>query len=117
MAHFAKLDKDNYVIEVIVVANDELLVDGKENEAKGISFCESLFGGQWVQTSYNGKLRKQFAGLGFQFDSVNDVFIAPRPFPSWSLDDQFDWQPPTPKPDGFYFWNEDGLEWVSGETL
>jgi hypothetical protein len=78
MAHFARLEGST-VTEVIVVHNNELLVDGVESEAKGIEFCQSLFGGEWIQTSYNGVFRKNFAGVGMAYDSVRDAFIAPKP--------------------------------------
>ena len=115
MAHFAELDENNVVKQVIVVHNNELLDDeGQENEAKGVEFCSSLFGHtNWVQTSYNDSVRKQFAGVGFTYDDVNDIFVAPQPYPSWSLDDNSDWQAPTPMPedDNMYSWNEDTQSW------
>ncbi len=78
MAHFAELDDNNIVTQVIVVNNNDLLVDGKENEQKGIDFCKSLFGGNWIQTSYNARIRKNYAGIGYTYDAVNDAFIPPR---------------------------------------
>ena len=115
MAHFAQLDENNTVTQVIVVANEELLLDGVESETKGIIFCKSLFGEdtRWVQTSYNGNKRKNYAGIGYTYDPVNDWFFAPQPFPSWTLDADAKWQPPTPYPtDGkFYTWNESTLTW------
>ena len=77
MAHFAKLDENNKVIEVIVIHNNELLDNGIESEAKGIEFCKSLFGGNWIQTSYNANFRDKFAGIGDYYDEANDVFVAP----------------------------------------
>jgi hypothetical protein len=114
MAHFAELDESNIVTQVIVVNNNELLNDGVESEAKGIAFCQSLFGGNWVQTSYNGNIRKQYAGIGYTYDSVNDVFVSPSPFPSWTLNENFDWQAPTPYPqdENNYSWDEDTTSWV-----
>lgn len=115
MAHFAQLDENNTVTQVIVVANDELLLNGVESETKGVIFCKSLFGEDtcWVQTSYNGNKRKNYAGIGYTYDPVNDWFFAPQPFPSWTLDTDAKWQPPTPYPtDGkFYTWNESTLTW------
>ena len=115
MAHFAKLDENNIVTEVLVVNNDVLLKsDGTESEYKGKVFLNELFGSTtWVQTSYNGSIRKQYAGIGYTYDETNDVFIVPQPFNSWSLDENFDWQPPTPYPtDGkTYSWNEETLSW------
>jgi hypothetical protein len=78
MAHFAKLENKT-VVDIIVVHNNELLVDGVESEAKGIEFCHSLFGGEWVQTSYNGNFRKNHAGVGYTYDSIRDAFIPPKP--------------------------------------
>lgn len=77
MAHFAQLE-NNIVTQVIVVHNNELLDNGVESEAKGIAFCQSLFGGTWIQTSYNGNIRKNYAGIGYTYDSTRDAFIAPK---------------------------------------
>jgi hypothetical protein len=87
MAHFAELDDNNTVTQVIVVHNNELLEDGIESEAKGIAFCQSLFGGTWVQTSYNGNMRKNYAGIGMTYDADRDAFILPKPYDSWILDE------------------------------
>jgi hypothetical protein len=115
MAHFAKLDSNNIVTQVVVVNNDVLLkADNTESELKGKQFLNSLFGqAEWVQTSYNGTFRKKYAGVGDTYDETNNVFIAPQPFVSWSLDENFDWQPPTPYPtDGNnYQWNEETQTW------
>lgn len=75
MAHFAELDENNIVKQVIVVHNNELLDNGVESETKGIAFCQSLFGGNWIQTSYNGNIRKNYAGIGYTYDAVRDAFI------------------------------------------
>lgn len=78
MAHFAELDENNIVKNVIVVHNDELLDEnGNESETKGVVFCQSLFGGNWIQTSYNSTFRGKYAGIGYTYDPVNDVFVAP----------------------------------------
>lgn len=87
MAHFAKLDESNIVTEVIVVHNNELLDNGVESEAKGIAFCQSLFGGNWKQTSYNGNIRKNYAGIGFSYDEQRDAFIPPKPEGDWILNE------------------------------
>jgi hypothetical protein len=79
MAHFAQLDESNIVTQVIVVHNNELLDNGVESEAKGAAFCQSLLGGNWIQTSYNGNIRKNFAGIGYTYDSARDAFIPPKP--------------------------------------
>lgn len=119
MAHFAKLDLNNKVIQVIVVSNDELLDDnGNESEAKGIEFCRSLLGGNWVQTSYNNRFRKNYASVGFTYDPIRDAFIPPKQFPSWTLNEQTcRWEAPIPVPpefltgEKFYFWSEKELIW------
>jgi hypothetical protein len=113
MAHFAKLDENNLVIGVSVVANAAL--DSNDEEASGIVFLTEWSGQvfNWKQTSYNGNIRKQYAGIGFSYDPVADVFIAPQPYPSWSLDENFDWQAPTPQPEeGKWYWDEATLTWV-----
>lgn len=114
MAHYAKLN-NNKVEQVIVVHNNELLVNGVETESKGAQFCHDLFGGEWIQTSYNGNMRKQYAGVGYSYDADLDIFIAPQPYPSWILDANHDWQPPTPMPSTgeHYIWNEEELKWVA----
>jgi hypothetical protein len=114
MAHFAEI-LNSVVQRVIVVHDNELLVDGVEVESKGAEFCANLFGGEWVQTSYNGNIRKQYAGVGYSYDADLDVFIAPQPYPSWTLDDNHDWQPPTPMPvvEGKqYAWFEPNRVWI-----
>lgn len=115
MAHFAQLNENNIVEQVIVVHNNELLDEsGIESEQKGIDFCTHLLGGRWVQTSYNGNIRKNYAGQGFLYDPVRDAFIAPQPFASWLLNEQTcQWQAPVAHPadGGFYSWNEETLTW------
>lgn len=115
MAHFAQLDENNTVLQVIVVANEELILDGVENETKGILFCKSLFGEntKWVQTSYHASIRKNYAGIGFTYDPIADHFFAPQPYASWTLNADAQWEAPVAKPtDGkFYNWNEDTQEW------
>jgi hypothetical protein len=116
MAHFAKIE-NGIVTSVIVVHNNELLVDGVETEQKGIQFCQSLFGGTWIQTSYTNRIRKQYAGIGFTYDADADQFVAPQPFASWTLDSNNDWQAPTPKPEGSFIWNEETLAWVATPAI
>jgi hypothetical protein len=118
MAYFAQLENGT-VTQVIVVSNNELLVDGVEVELKGVEFCQSLFGGNWVQTSYNGNIRKQYAGIGYTYDATADVFIAPKPFASWSLDENYDWQAPIDYPaDGKrYSWDEANQVWVESPAI
>ncbi len=105
MSHFAKIDKDNIVTQVIV-AEQDFINSGKV----GDSFL-------WVQTSYNNNFRKQMAGIGYKYDKANDAFISPKPFASWTLNASFDWQPPTAKPDDGknYTWNEDTQAWEESE--
>jgi hypothetical protein len=117
MAHFAKLDENNVVLEVVVISNNELLQDGVESEAKGVQFLVDLFGenANWKQTSYNGKIRKNYAGIGYTYDATRDAFIPPQPFASWVLnEDTCLWDAPTPMPvDGQrYNWNESTISWV-----
>lgn len=116
MAHFARI-LDGLVTDVVVVHNNELLIDGVENEHKGKDFCHSLFGGEWIQTSYNNNFRKQYAGIGYTYDADADEFVAPRPFPSWVLDANNDWQAPTPKPEGDFYWDESTLSWVVSPVI
>ena len=106
MAHFAEIDQNNIVLRVTVV-HDSL-------EANGAEWCANTFGGRWVQTSYNGRIRKNFAGIGFTYDPARDAFIPPNPgYPSWTLDEQTcQWMPPVPMPtDGMYVWDESTLAW------
>ena len=115
MAHFAKLDENNIVTEVLVVNNDVLLkADGTESEYKGKVFLNGLFGNStWVQTSYNGNIRKQYAGIGYTYDLQKDKFIAPQPYTSWELNSNDDWQAPVEYPDdgNIYLWNEENQSW------
>ena len=120
MAHFAKLDENNDVLAVHVVNNDVITVDGAELEQAGIDFLTGLHGHTlWKQTSYNGNIRKNYAGIGYTYDAIRDAFIAPKPYASWILDEETcRWQPPIPMPtDGkVYTWNEDTTSWVEVPT-
>lgn len=114
MAYFAELDDNNVVIQVIAISNNDA-PDPAPNDQAGQQFIASLgITGRWLQTSFNHKIRKQYAGIGFTYDPTADVFVAPQPFPSWSLDSNHDWQPPIPYPTdgGRYQWNETNQEWV-----
>lgn len=115
MAHFAELNAGNEVLRVVVVANDELLDEnGDEQESLGATFCNTLFGGTWKQTSYNGNIRKNYAGIGFTYDSGRDAFIPPKPYASWTLNETTcQWEAPTAMPaDGnMYEWNESTTSW------
>ncbi len=117
MAHFAKLNDINMVTEVVVVNNDVL--DPNNEEASGIAFLNELYGEQanWKQTSYNGNIRKNFAGVGSFYDKDWDVFIPPQTFPSWKLNyETFQWVAPIPYPEeepGYIFrWSEINKEWI-----
>lgn len=118
MAHFAKLDENNVVLEVNVVNNSDCLDEnGTESEAAGIAFLTAWSGGypHWKQTSYSGSLRKNYAGVGYTYDPVRDAFIAPKPFPSWLLnEDTCQWQAPIlyPQDGGAYIWDEAESKWV-----
>ena len=115
MAHFAELDANNVVLRVIVVdTRDNSTADGVEKESIGQAFCERLFGGNWVQTSYNNNMRVRYAGIGNTYDKDLDAFIAPKPYPSWLLGPDTNWYAPVPYPtDGkYYTWDEATLSWV-----
>ena len=116
MAHFAKLNDSNVVESVIAVHNNELLVDGVESEEKGLAFVYNLFGDSstWIQTSYHGNLRKNYAGVGHIHDEGRDAFIGLQDFPSWVLNEETcQWEAPSPYPDDgqMYHWNESNQEW------
>ena len=116
MAHFAELDSNNVVLRVIVVGNaDTADASGVEDESIGVAFCRRLFGGRWVQTSYNGNIRKNYAGIGHIYDATRDAFIAPKPENgSWVLNEQTcKWERPLPEPqDGKqYYWSEADQVW------
>jgi hypothetical protein len=105
MSHWAEINDSNIVLRVLVGDNNA--------PDEGQSFMESL-GGTWIKTSYNGNIRKNYAGIGFTYDATRDAFIAPKPFNSWVLDEATcRWQPPTPYPTDskIYYWSEDDLSW------
>jgi hypothetical protein len=118
MAHFAKLDQNNIVLEVNVVDNEHLLdANNIEREELGIAFLVQWSGGYpyWKQTSYNGNIRKNYAGIGFTYDAGRDAFIPPKPYASWLLnEDTCLWGPPVPYPiDGkYYSWDEATTSWI-----
>jgi hypothetical protein len=126
MAHFAKLDENNVVTQVIVVADkDTADVNGVEKEYIGAAFCEKLFGGTWKQTSYNSNFRKRYAGIGYTFNEDLDAFIPPKPYPSWTLNNlTANWVPPIPEPEDagtglppkLYMWNEENQSWDETES-
>jgi len=115
MAHYAQIDENNIVTQVIVIDNkDTADANGIEKEYIGAAFCERLFGGTWKQTSYNGNIRKNYAGIGYTYREDIDAFVAPKTYPSWILDANAQWQPPTPMPTdgGMYRWDEDTTSWT-----
>lgn len=117
MAHFAQLNDNNIVTQVIVVHNNDCQIDGIEFEEAGIVFCKKLFGPttKWKQTSYNGTIRKNYAGIGYSYDSQSDAFIAPQPYSSWTLDEiTYTWKAPIamPQDDNLYNWDEAAQNWV-----
>ena len=115
MAHFAKLNENNIVTEVLVIDNQILTQGGDtENEELGIQFLNELYKHpNWVQTSYNDNFRKQYAGVGMKYDPNNEVFIHPQPFNSWTLNSNFDWEAPVAYPTDhkFYIWDEENQTW------
>ena len=116
MYYFAKIESNNEVSEVIVVAESDCgNLQFPESESVGQSFLGSLGkGGVWLQTSLTGEFRKYFAPIGGEYVSNADVFTQPKPYPSWVLDSDYEWQAPIAKPnqDGFWFWEEANQKWV-----
>jgi len=116
MAHFAELDSNNTVLRIVVVKNaDTADAKGVEKEYIGAAYCERLFGGRWVQTSYNGSIRGRYAGAGMIYNEEHNVFTGVKPYPSWVFDSTTkDWAALTAKPnDGKqYDWSESTLSWV-----
>jgi hypothetical protein len=99
MTYFAQLDENNIVVAVHVVT------------AEYMESNPERYPGQWVET-YIDIEGKTYAGIGYTYDESADDFVAPQPFASWSLDSNNDWQPPTPRPEGYFYWDEDSLSWV-----
>lgn len=119
MAHFAQIDSNNIVTKVIVISNDVLLDENNlEQESLGQQYISNVLNmdGNWLQTSYNDNFRKHFAGIGWTYDADNDVFIEPKEYDSWILNDNFEWEAPVAMPErreGYgYFWDEDNLQWI-----
>jgi hypothetical protein len=115
MAHYAFLDDNNIVTEVIVGKDETELIDGLTPEVWYGNFRNQVC----VRTSYNHNIRKQYAGIGFTYDAIADVFIAPKPFASWLLDANYDWQAPIDYPaDGKdYSWDETNQVWVESPAI
>jgi hypothetical protein len=120
MAHFAKLDSNNIVTGVFTVKNSVIQTNGADDEAKGINFLKKIYGSDtvWKQTSFNGNIRKNYAAIGYSFDEGRDAFIAPKPYPSWILNETTcKWEAPVPSTgDPFEIWDEENLQWVIVHT-
>jgi hypothetical protein len=109
MAHWAEIDENNIVLRVTVGDNDD------PNGDEGYQWLLDNLGGTWVKTSYNGSIRKRYAGIGYSYDEERNVFIAPQPFQSWTLNEETtEWEAPTPKPDSenYHYWDEATLQWI-----
>ena len=112
MAHWAELDEQNKVIRVIVTDNND------PNGDEGYNWLVSTLGGTWIQTSYNAKIRKNYAGIGYTYNTALDAFVPPKPFDSWVLDEATaQWEAPTPMPEGKYRWDEATLSWLEVEKV
>ena len=118
MAHFAELNSSNEVLRVIVVSNEDVDANGGDQHADAETFVTTIVphstgGVAWKQTSYNNNFRKQYAGIGYTYDSSKDIFIADKTYDSWSLNSSDDWEAPTNKPDDgkLYYWNETNTRW------
>ena len=116
MAHYAWINSDNVVINVTTGVDETVIQQGVGGSTQAWEqfYTQAINqDGVYVKrTSYNNNIRKQYASIGYTYDSVADVFVAPQPYPSWTLDTNHNWQPPTPKPEGDYSWNETELEWI-----
>ena len=110
MAYYAQVNSDGIVVQVLVMDND---METNQGESACIAWLQkNVNDDDWVKTSLNNKIRKQYAGIGYTYNSEKDVFISPKPFASWSLDSDSDWQPPVAMPDDasddkIYEWDED----------
>lgn len=115
MAHYAFIDNSNIVTEVIPGKDENELIDGLTPE----EWYGNFRGQRCVRTSYNGNIRQRYAGIGYTYDEDADVFIAPQPYPSWSLDENYDWQAPVERPaDGkLYSWDEANQVWVESPAI
>jgi len=108
MAHYAFLDENNIVTEVIVGIDETELIEGLDTETWYGNFRNQVC----KRTSYNSRIRKQYAGIGYKYNADADMFILPQPYPSWSLNDNFDWQAPKPMPkEGKWYWDEENEQW------
>jgi hypothetical protein len=114
MAHYAFLNDSNIVTEVIVGIDETELIEGKDPE----TWYGQFRGQTCKRTSYNGNIRKNYAGIGFTYDFNLDAFIPPKPFKSWILNtDTANWESPVTKPEGNYRWDEDSVSWLEFEEV
>jgi len=120
MAHFVRIE-NGVVVQGIVVNNKDTADEhGVEKEEIGIAFCSNLLGGTWKQTSYNGNIRKNYAGVGYTYDETLDAFVPPKPFASWVLDtDKAQWKAPVdyPTEEGHFTWNETTTSWIEIDNV
>jgi len=120
MGHYAKIDENNVVTQVVVVDNKDMAdAFGVEKEHIGAAHLEKILGGTWKQTSYNGNMRKNYAGIGYTYRADIDAFVPPQPFASWILNAQAQWEAPTPMPtDGkMYSWDEETTSWKANDQV
>lgn len=128
MAHFAELDSNNEVIQVVVISNDDVDANGGDYSSQAETYVSNLIphsenGVAWKQTSYNGNQRKQYAGIGLTYDAAKDKFISPKPFDSWVLNSNDDWEAPVAYPNVDeinsnpieILWDETNQKWI-GKT-
>ena len=128
MAHFAEIDSNNEVLRIVVADNNDVENNGGDQSLSAAEHFKtvcplSVYGVKWVQTSYNNNFRKQYACIGGTYDPTNDVFISPQPFESWTLDSNYDWQPPITIPTTCKItsdnrelgaeWDEENQRWIA----
>ncbi|NBT97541.1 MAG: hypothetical protein EBT43_06980 [Methylocystaceae bacterium] len=112
MAHYAWLDENNVVVNVTVGVDESELIDGLDTE----TFYSQATGHKIKRTSYNSRIRGTYAGVGYTYNQDEDIFVAPKPYPSWIREGSF-WSSPIPKPQGLYWsWDEDTLSWIEIEA-
>jgi hypothetical protein len=114
MAHYAFLDENNIVTEVIVGTDETELIEGLDPE----TWYGNFRGQVCKRTSYNGNIRKNYAGIGFTYDDALDAFVPPKPFDSWLLNEETaNWEAPVPMPEGNYRWDEETVSWLEVEEV
>jgi hypothetical protein len=122
MAHFARLDENNVVTHVSVISDRNIIDEnGQESEEIGIKYLKSIHGEdtKWKQTSYNGNLKKMYAGIGYTYNEQHNIFLPPKPFPSWTLNTEtLEWESPVQRPEKenvVYYWDENNMSWVKDD--